>query len=111
MQLFAQSFQHTITPSRGAKLFAFQRGNTTFGYADIVYLPIAFPAFHPELTTPRSVVEVFEGWKTHCQFASGGEGLIGVPTPELRRTFPQVQIEKCGFLRMNRELYSLDMAE
>lgn len=109
MQLFARSFQHTIVPSRGAKLFAFQRGDTTFGYADIVYLPIAFPAFHPELTSPRGVVEVVEGWRTHCQFATGGEGLIGVPTPELRQTFPQKQIENAGFLRINRELYSLDV--
>jgi len=111
MQLFAKSFNHEINPTRCTKVFAFQRGDVTFGYADVVYLPVAFPAFHPELTTPRGIVEVLDGWRHQCEINTSGEGLIGVPTPELRKTFPEGQIVKAGFKPMQRELYYLDMKE
>jgi hypothetical protein len=105
MQRFAESFDHTILPQRNAKLFAFERGDKTFGYADIFYLPVAFPAFHPEVTTPRGVIEVVEGFRSHCQFVSAGEGFIGVPIDETRNTFPKEMIEKQGILKMHREIY------
>jgi hypothetical protein len=105
MQQFAASFDHTIVPQRNAKLFAFERDDKTFGYADIFYLPVVFPAFHPEVTTPRSVIEVVQGFKTHCQIVSAGEGFIGVPIDETRKTFPKEMIENQGFVKMQRELY------
>lgn len=107
MQQFAASFDHTIVPQRNAKLFAFERDDKTFGYADIFYLPVAFPAFHPEVVTPRGVVEVVQGFKAHCQFVSAGEGFIGVPLDETRKTFPKEMIEGKGFYKMQREIYTL----
>lgn len=109
MQLFAKSFDHDIQPWKNGRLVAFERGEKIFGYADIVYLPVAFPAFHPGLTDPRGVLEVVQGWKTHCEFAHGGEGFIGVPTDDIRtKNFPKETIEKLGYSKMNREIYQLD---
>ena len=106
MQQFAASFDHVIVPQRNAKLFAFERDDKTFGYADIVYLPVAFPAFHPGVVTPRGIIEVVQGFKAHCQFVSAGEGFIGVPLEETRQTFPKTMIEGQGFQKMQRELYA-----
>lgn len=111
MQTFARSFDHCIEPANNAKLLAFKRDDVIFGYADVIYLPIAFPAFHPALTTPRRVVEVIDGWKSHCQFANGGDGLIGVPLDQDRVTFPKEMIENAGFSRMKREIYSLNQQD
>jgi hypothetical protein len=111
MQQFARTFNHQINPLRSGKIFAFERDERVFGYADIIYLPVAFPAFHPTLTTPRGVVEVVEGWKTHCQFAHGGEGLIAVPLDEERATFPKEMIEARGYTRLKREIYEITEAK
>lgn len=109
MQAFARSFDHVIDPKANSKLIAFHRGDVVFGYADVIYLPIAFPAFHPGLTKPRAVVEVMQGYRAHCQFSNGGEGLIGVPLAEDagRTNFPHDIIAGQGLSRMKRELYSL----
>ena len=107
MQVFARSFNHRIEPMRNGRLYAFQKDERVFGYADVLYVPVAFPAFDPRSTTPRDVVEILDGWKHHCQIAQGGDGLIGTPLPEDRGTFPVQMIEKAGFTRMKRELYSL----
>ena len=111
MQQFARTFNHAITPMRNGKVVAFERDDHVFGYADIIYLPVAFPAFHPAVTTPRAVIEVVEGWKTHCQFAHGGEGLIAVPLDEERVTFPKEMIEARGYARMKREIYEITKSE
>lgn len=111
MQQFARSFDHTITPTRNGKVVAFERDERVFGYADIVYLPVAFPAFHPAVTTPKGVIEVVEGWRTHCQFAYGGQGLIGVPLDQDRTTFPKEMIEARGYTRLKREIYEITEAK
>ncbi len=110
MQLFARSFDHHIVPRRGTQTLALQRGEIVFGYVDVVMTPIAFPAFHPGVTTPRDVVDALDGWKTHCQFAHGGEGLLGVPLPDEpgRKNFPEEVIADRGFIRQKREIYALD---
>lgn len=107
MQQFAKSFDHTITPTRNGKVVAFERDDRVFGYADIVYLPVAFPAFHPAVATPKGIIEVVEGWRTHCQFAHGGEGLIAVPLDQDRTTFPKEMIEARGYARLKREIYEI----
>jgi hypothetical protein len=96
---------------RHGKLIAFQKDERVFGYADVLYVPVAFPAFDPRSTHPRDVIEILQGWKHHCQIATGGEGLIGVPLGKDRKTFPEEMIQKVGFTRMKRELYSLDKLE
>jgi hypothetical protein len=88
-------------------VFCFEREGRVFGYADVLYVPIAFPAFHPALTTPRGVVEVLQSWRAHCQFQNAGDGLIGVPLAADRSTFPTEMIESAGFTRLKREIYSL----
>ena len=108
MQQFAKTFDHEIGHWRNGKLVAFERDEKTFGYADIVYLPVAFPAFHPEVATPRGIMEVVDGWKSVCQFNHRGEGWIAVPLDETRKTFPTQMIEKTGFSKMNREIYLLN---
>jgi hypothetical protein len=108
MQIFAKSFDHQIEPMRNGRLYAFERDQRVFGYADVLYIPVAFPAFDPRSTTPRDVLEILQGWKHSCQISHGGDGLIGVPLVEDRKTFPVEMIEKTGFTRMKRELYSLD---
>ena len=104
---FAESFVHVINLMMTGRVFDITRGNITIGYADVVYLPTLFPAFHPELTRPRDVVEAIEGWKRHCEIATGGEGFIGVPLEGTRKTFPREMLEHRGFTRMNREVYAL----
>jgi hypothetical protein len=108
MQQFAKTFDHEIGHWRNGKVIAFERDEKTFGYADIVYLPLAFPAFHPEVTTPRGVADVISAWKTVAQFNHGGEGWIGVPLDESRKTFPTEMIEKAGYSKMNREIYLME---
>lgn len=108
MQTFAKSFDHHIEPANNAKLFSFMDGDTMFGYADVIYIPIAFPAFHPASTTPRRVVSILDAWKSHCELATNGDGLMGVPLDQDRVTFPKEMLEHAGFTRMKREIYSLN---
>lgn len=111
MQEFARTFDHCIDPLRNAKLISVSKNDKVFGYVDVVYLPIAFPAFHPDLTSPRGVVETMEGWRSHGQFANAGETLIGVPLAEDRKTFPEHQLISLGFQRMKRELYYTNISQ
>jgi hypothetical protein len=109
LQIFARSFDHNIDPFGSARIYELNRGDTTFGYADVIYLPVVFPAFHPEITRPRDVTESIDGWKKHCQIAHGGEGLMAVPLDSERKTFPTEMLEKQGFSRMKREIYALNV--
>jgi hypothetical protein len=111
LQDFAKTFDHHIHPIRNGRVFAFQREGKVFGYADVLYVPVAFPAFHPEHTDARKVVEVLAGWKSHCQIGHGGDGIIGVPLEADRATFPTQMIENAGFVRTKREIYCLSPSE
>jgi len=111
LQDFARTFDHTIHPMRNGRVFAFQREGKIFGYADVLYIPVAFPAFHPEHTDARKVAEVLSGWKANCQISSGGDGIIGVPLESDRQTFPTQMIEHAGFTRLKREIYGLTPLE
>lgn len=111
LQDFAKTFDHHVHPMRNGRVFAFQREGKIFGYADILYIPIAFPAFHPAHTDARKVLEVLSGWKSHCQISNGGDGLLGVPLESQRETFPTQMVENAGFARLNREIYGLTPSE
>jgi hypothetical protein len=106
MQTFAESFDHQIVDNPNVTLHAFYRGNTCFGYSDCVYLPVTYPAFHPEITRPRDVVQVMSDWVAHTQFA-GKQGYIGVPlnNRDGLGNFPEETMNKIGLVRTNRELY------
>jgi len=106
LQQFASTFEHVINPFASARLFEFRRGDITFGYADALFMPVVFPAFHPEVTRPRDVVETLEAWQHVRRISHGGEMLLGIPTAGERKTFPEVTLQKLGFARMKRELYN-----
>lgn len=107
LQGFARSFDHVIQPAANGRVFEITRGDITVGYSDVLYVPVIFPAFHPGVTRPRDVVETITGWRRHCELSSAGEGLMGVPLAEERKTFPVEMLEKQGFVRMKREIYVL----
>lgn len=110
LQLFAKSFDHHIEPSTNVSVHALYRGDICFGYADCVYLPVTYPAFHPEVAIPRDVVQVMNDWKAHIQL-SGQNGFIGVPLNNKngkgeQLNFPEETMNKLGLARLNRELYT-----
>lgn len=104
MQTFAKSFDHEIKASPNVNLYAHYRDDVCFGYSDHVFLPTIYPAFHPEFTRPRDVIQVMNDWKAHSQL-SGKMGYIGVPTEEGRPNFPNEVMSKLGLVRLNREIY------
>ena len=111
MQVFAKSFAHEIHPARNLKLVGFEREGRTFGYAEISYIPVAFPAFHPQLSTPRGVAEVLHAFKSQAQINHGGDGMIAIPQASARTTFSDRMLKKIGFASMQREIYVLTNQE
>lgn len=107
LQEFAKSFDHEIYPHPNIAVYAHYRGDTLFGYSDHVYMPVVYPAFHPDYTTPKDVMQVCSDWKAHLQF-QGGFGFIGVPTAEKRPNFTDKIMEKLGLKRCFRELFAIN---
>lgn len=107
LQLFAKTFNHEIHPNPAINTFAHYKNDICFGYSDHVFMPITYPAFHPELTRPKDVIQVMSDWKAHCQL-SGKIGLIGVPLNNRNGTgnFPELTMNKLGLVRMDREIYA-----
>jgi hypothetical protein len=106
LQEFAKSFDHVITPHPNIVVYALYKNGRLFGYIDQVFVPTAYPAFHPEHTKPRDVVQVMNDWKTHSQL-SGNPGYVGVPLDNNNGigNFPESTMNKLGLTRLNRELY------
>jgi hypothetical protein len=106
LQQFAQSFNHKIIKHPKINHYAHYRGEKLIGYSDHVFIPTVYPAFHPEFTNPRDVVQVMSDWKTHCQL-SATPGIIGVPFDNNggNGNFPEAIMQKLGLIRLNRELY------
>jgi hypothetical protein len=107
LQTFAKSFHHEIHSHPSINVYAHYRDDVCFGYSDHVFLPTIYPAFHPELTRPRDVIQVMNDWKTHTQL-SGKVSYIGVPTETdiHRMNFPEETMNKLGLVRLKREVYS-----
>ena len=104
MQEFAKSFNHTIIEHPSINVFAHTRNGDLFGYSDHCSFPVVYPAFHPEFTRPRDVIQVMNDWRHYSEF-NGTLGYIGVPTNGLRPNFPESTMEKLGLVKLNRELY------
>ena len=104
LQKFAGSFDHTIVSHPQINVYAHYRDNVCFGYSDHVFVPTIYPAFHPEYTRPRDVVQVMNDWRTHSQL-SGKPGYIAVPLGEGRPNFPEETMQKLGLQKINREIY------
>lgn len=104
MQDFARSFAHEITPAPSKRLYEFARGDTTIGYSDHIFVPMVYPAFHPEIIAPREVSQIMSDWRAHTMIQHG-VGYIAVPFPSERESFPEEMMEKLGLSRMRREVY------
>ena len=106
LQYFAESFDHVIVPHPSIAVYAHYRGNRLFGYSDHVFLPTVYPAFHPEFTRPRDVIQIMQDWRAHSQL-SGNPGYLAVPLENNNGAgnFPDETMQKLGLTRLNRELY------
>lgn len=104
MQDFAKSFDHTIIDHPSISVFAHLRNGELFGYSDHCSFPVVYPAFHPQFTKPRDVIQVMNDWRHYSQI-NNSLGYIGVPTKNLRANFPDSTMEKLGLVKLNRELY------
>ena len=104
LQEFAGSFDHTIVSHPQINVYAHYRDNVCFGYCDHVFVPTIYPAFHPEFTRPRDVVQVMSDYTAHSQL-SGKPLYVGVPLDNARPNFPESTMNKLGLARINREVY------
>jgi len=108
LQQFAKTFDHEIIPNSNINTYAHYSDGKLFGYSDHVFMPTIYPAFHPEYSQPKDVIQVMNDWRAHTQL-SGKMTYIGVPMPDdsHRANFPQSVMEKLGLVRMKREVYSV----
>jgi hypothetical protein len=107
IQDFAESFDHKIVDHPNINVYGHYRDNQLFGYSDHVFLPVVYPAFHPQYTKPQDVIQVMRDWRAHAQL-SGGMGYIGVPLINDRPNFSNEVMTKLGLTKMDREIYSYD---
>lgn len=108
LQAFAETFDHKIVAHPNINVYAVYRDGILFGYLDHVFVPVAYPAFHPEFTRPQDVVQVMMDFRAHCQFA-GKPSYVGVPLENNfhRGNFPERVMQKLGLVRHEREIYSI----
>ena len=106
LQNFAESFDHKIEPHPNISVYSHSKGGRLFGYSDHVFLPTIYPAFHPEHTHPRDVVQVMRDWQAHCQLANS-PGYLAVPfnNNNGQGNFTEAKMQKLGLIRLHRELY------
>jgi hypothetical protein len=106
MQTFAESFDHKIIPHPKINVYSFNRNDICFGYIDVVYIPVMYPAFHPELTKPKDVLDSYADFRAHAAL-SGNPLHLGVPLEKDRPNFPNSTMAKIGFQPMGRELFTI----
>lgn len=102
---FAEEFDHKIVAHPQVNVTGFYKDGKLFGYADHVFIPTIYPAFHPGHTKPRDVLQVMQDYRAFAQL-SGSLGFCGVPLESERPTFTNEIMAKLGLTRMHRELYS-----
>jgi len=107
IQDFAESFDHKIVDHPNINVYGHYRDGQLFGYSDHVFLPVVYPAFHPQYTKPQDVIQVMRDWRAHAQL-SGGMGYIGVPLVNDRPNFSNEVMTKLGLTKTDREIYSYD---
>jgi len=107
IQDFAESFDHKIVDHPNINVYGHYRDGQLFGYSDHVFLPVVYPAFHPQYTKPQDVIQVMRDWRAHAQL-SGGLGYIGVPLVNDRPNFSNEVMTKLGLTKTDREIYSYD---
>ena len=107
IQDFAESFDHKIVDHPNINVYGHYRDGQLFGYSDHVFLPVVYPAFHPQYTKPQDVIQVMRDWRAHAQL-SGGMGYIAVPLVNDRPNFSNEVMTKLGLTKTDREIYSYD---
>ena len=103
LQTFAQSFGHKIETWQ-YPIIVFHRDNKWISYAQIVQIPVVFPAFHtdPDICSKfdtLSVAQQLIGW-ANIQY---GAMLGACPMEDTKVT--QQLLESLGGKKMNKELY------
>ena len=106
LQAVAESFGHKIHPHPNVSTFAHYRGQQLFGYSDHVFMPTCYPAWHPDFTKPRDIIDVMAHWKAHCEL-SGKIGCLAVPfnNDDGKGNFSEEVMQTIGLQRLKRELY------
>jgi hypothetical protein len=108
LQLFAGSFDHELIAHPKINIYSHNRGDICIGYAEHVYIPVIYPAFHPMTTKPRDVTQVLTDYRAHIGL-TGGLAQIGVPLQADRPNFDNSIMDKLGLVPMNREVFSLKL--
>jgi hypothetical protein len=103
---FAETFDHQVVDHPQINVYGHYKDKKLIGYSDHVFIPTIYPAFHPEFTTPRDVVQTMNDWRVHNQL-TGGLGYVGVPLQKDRKTFTNEIMKKLGMERMHREVYCI----
>jgi hypothetical protein len=104
---FAKSFDHDVIPHPNINYFGIYREGKLIAYSSHVYMPVVYPAFHPEYTNPRDVIQVLQDFKSHLQI-SNTQGFIGTPAKVDRLAFTDEIMKKLGFdLETKREIFTI----
>jgi hypothetical protein len=107
---FAEEFNHKVVEHPQVNVCGHYRDGQLIGYSDHVFIPTVYPAFHPEHTHPRDVIQILSDFVSHVQF-SRGVGYIGVPLERDRVNFSNETMNKLGLKSMNRELFCINSKE
>ena len=107
---FAEEFDHKVIEHPQINVCGHYRNGELIGYSDWVYMPTVYPAFHPQHTAPRDVVQIMSDFVTHMQF-SKGVGYIGVPLEPNRPNFNNEVMNKLGLTSMDREVFCINSKE
>ena len=99
---FAKDFDHEIVIHPSISVCAHTKNGKLVGYSDHIYLPVAYPAFHPKHSSPRDAVRVMNDYKTHVQLTKG-IGYVGVPLEDEREgAFTNAVMDRLTLTRMKR---------
>jgi hypothetical protein len=101
METFAKSFDHNISSWR-FPIFEMKRDEKSFGYAQIVHIPIVFTAWNPKACKPRDFIDGLNWWRA-WGLTQNNHGFTTVALEN--KTFTPDLMKKIGFKRMNLELY------
>ena len=107
---FAETFDHKVVDHPQINVYGHYKDNKLVGYSDHVFIPTIYPAFHPDFTTPRDVIQTMHDWRVYNQL-TGGPGYVGVPLQSERFTFTNEIMEKLGMKRLNREVFYIKRKE
>jgi hypothetical protein len=110
MKRFAATFNHHIDDTTRLPIVRVFRGDQQVAYFQIIKTPMAAPAFHDNLCSPRDTCEIIDKVRSHMLLGSlggrtpNGECLIILPE-RLRGGFTKPLIEKMGFIDLGQKIW------